>query len=149
VEVEMVLGQVGEDAAGEADPGDAAELERVRGDLHGRRAVAGVEHSPEGGLEIDRLGRRPLDLLLYAADDALDGPQQARLAPGRLEQVPDEEGRGRLAVRARDADHVELRGRVAIETRRCGPHRGADVLYDQLGHAEVEPPLGHERRGPP
>ena len=37
VEVEVVLREVGEHAAGEADSGHPAELERVRGDLHRAR----------------------------------------------------------------------------------------------------------------
>ena len=104
----MVLREVGEDAAGEADPRRPAELERVRGDLHRAGLVAAVEHAPEGGLEVDRLGRRPFDLLLHAPHDALDRAEQAALDPGRVEQVPDEERRGGLAVRPGDADDGEL-----------------------------------------
>ena len=66
VEVEVVLGEVREHAAREADARHAAELEGVRGDLHRRGAVAAVAHAPEGLLEVDRLGRRSLDVLLHA-----------------------------------------------------------------------------------
>ena len=137
VEVEVVLGQVREHAAREADAATPAELERVRGDLHRARAVAGVEHPPEGGLEVDRLGRRALDLLLHPAHHALDRAEQARLAPRRLEQVADQEGGGGLAVRAGDADHLELGGRIAVEAGRRGAHRGAHVVHHHLGHAEA------------
>src|SRR6185503_14148900 len=48
VEVQVVLREVGEQLHRVADARDTAELERVRGDLHGDGRVAGVEHSPGG-----------------------------------------------------------------------------------------------------
>ena len=61
VEVEVVLGEVGEDAAAKWIAVGAVQLERVRGDLHRARPVARVEHRPERRLQVDRLGRRALD----------------------------------------------------------------------------------------
>ena len=141
VEVEVVLGEVGEHLAREADASGAAELERVRRDLHGHCRVAGVEHAPEGRLEVDRLGRRPLHLLLRAADDPLDRSEQPGLPPRPLQQVAYEEGGRRLAVRAGDAHHVELGGGIAVEARRRGTHRGPHVVHHELGHPELQPAL--------
>ena len=142
----MVLGQVGEDAAAEGDSGHAAELERVRGDLHRAGHVAAVEHAPERVLEVDRLGGRALYLLLDAGDDSFDGAEQAAPVPGRLEQVPDQEGRRRLAVGAGDADQLHLRRRIAIEAGRRWAHRSAHVVDHHLGHTEPERALADERR---
>ena len=60
-------------------------------------------HAPEGRLEVDRLGRRALDLLLDPADDPLHGPEQAGLDARRASRTwRTQEGGGRLAVRAGD-----------------------------------------------
>jgi hypothetical protein len=66
---------------------------------------------------------------------------------GRLEQVPDQEGGGRLPVGASDADDPELGGRVAVEGGGDRGHRRARVLDAGLGHVEIERPLDDERRG--
>jgi hypothetical protein len=149
VEVEVVLGEVREDAACEADPRNSAQLESVRRHLHRGRHVAPVNHPPEGVLEVDRLRRRALDLLLHASHHALHGSEQPGLAAGGLEQVADEEGRGGLAVRPCDAHHVQLGRRVVIKARGGGPHRGADVVHHHVRHAQLERALRDERRGPP
>src|SRR5262249_19889320 len=92
------------------------------------------------------LGRRPLNLLDLAADDALDCPEEAAPAPGRLEQLADQEGRRGLAVRPRDPDDRELRGRVVVQRRCDRRHRGPGILDLRLRHAHVQLPLDDQRR---
>ena len=145
VEVEVVLREIGEDPAREADPGRTPELQGVGGHLHRAGAVARVEHSPKRRLEVDRLGRRALHLLLHSPDHAFDRSEQAAAPAACLEQVADQEGGGGLAVRAGDADHFELRGRIPVEARRNGSHGRADVVDDQLRHSQPEPALAYER----
>ena len=99
----------------EVDRVGAVQGQRVRGDLHRAGPVAAVEHPPEGRLQVDRLRRRPLDLLLDPADHLLHRPQQPALDPRRLEDLADQERRRRLAVGPGDPDHPQLRGRVALE----------------------------------
>ena len=106
VEVEMVLGEVGEDRHREVDRIGPVELERVGGHLDRAGDVASVEHLPEGSLEVDRLGGGALDRALLATDHALDCPQQPGLASIRLQQRADQERRGGLAVGAGDADRL-------------------------------------------
>ena len=74
-------------------------------------------------------------------------PSRPGLPAGGLEQVANEERRGGLAVGAGDAHHVELGRRIAVEACRSRPHRRPHVVHHDLRHAEVEPPLGHERGG--
>jgi hypothetical protein len=147
MEVEVVLSQVGEDAASEVNPLGAAELERMRGHLHRAGRVARVEHPLERRLEVDALGRRALDRLLNAADDRLDRAQQAGLHARPLEDRAREERGRRLPVRAGDADDPQLRRRVAVEARRSRAHRGAHARHDQLGHAELQRTLADECGG--
>ena len=149
MEVEVVLGEVREHPAGEADSGHAAQLERVRGDLHRAGHVAAVHHAAEGLLQVDRLGRRALDLLLDSRHHALDRAEQPALPPRGLEQMANQEGRGRLAVRAGHADERELRRRVAVEARGGRTHGGADVVHQHLGHPKTQRPLADERHGAP
>ena len=70
--------------------------------------------------------------------------QAGRLARG-LEQRAHEVGRRRLAVRAGDADRAQRRGRVAVQARGGGRHRGAHVVDDDLRHAEAERVVDDER----
>ncbi len=81
-------------------------------------------------------------------DDLLDGAQEARAGPGRLEQRACQEARRRLAVGPGDADDREPRGRIAVQPRRDGRHRRAYVVDDDLGDAQAERSLNDERGGP-
>ncbi len=153
VEIEMVLGEVGEDGRGEMDRIGAVERQRVGGDLHHARLVAGVEHLGERALEIDRLRRRAQDLMLNAPDHALHRPQQPGLAAGGLEQRTHQERRRGLAVGPGDADGLEARGRISVEASRDRRHRGPHRLHLHLGDArgsaaarrQARPPLGPRR----
>ena len=107
-------------ATAKRTPSVRLQRQRVRGDLHRAGRVAGVEHAAEGRLQVDRLRRRPLDLLLDPADDLLHRPQQPGLDPRGLEDVPDQEGGGRLAVGAGDPGDPQLRGRVAQKRAAIG-----------------------------
>ena len=127
--------------------------QRVRGDLHRAGAVAALEHPPEGRLQVDRLGRRPLDLLLDPADHLLDRAQQPALDAGRLEDLAEQEGGRRLAVGAGDPDDPQLRGRVALEARRQRRHRRPRVGDHDLRHrrarARARRPAPPPRPRPP
>jgi hypothetical protein len=147
VEVEMVLGEVGEDGDREADAIRAVLGQRVGGDLHRARGVAGVEHPAERGLQVDRLRGRPLDLLLDATDDALDRPQEPSLNPLRLQDVTNQEGRRRLPVGAGDPGDPEGGGRIAPEPHRDRRHRRPRVGDHHLGNGQLEAALDHQRRG--
>jgi hypothetical protein len=138
VEVEVVLGQVGEDEHVEADAVKATLLRAVRGCLHDAAAVACVEHLPEHPLDVDRLGRRPHRRTDLAADTAFDRPEQPGTQSGRLENRIEEERRGRLPVRSRDAGDDELLAWPAEEVVRRDSHRCARVRHHELRHLELE-----------
>ena len=149
VEVEVVLGEVGEDRDGEVDRVGAAQLERVGGDLHGAALIPGVDHLPERGLKVDGLRGGALDLPLHPSDDRLHGAEQGAPVARGLQQRPHEEGRGRLAVGAGDPDHPQHGRRIAREAGRRAGHGLADGRDSQLGHAERERTLHDERGGTP
>ena len=149
VEVEMVLGQIGEDRRREMDRIGAVELEGVGRDLHGTRHVARGQHRRERLLEIDGFRRCPLHVVLDAADHALDRAQEPGRPAGGLEQRPDQERRRGLAVRAGDSDGLEASRGVAVEPRRRRGHSRADAGDPDLGDAQSQWALDHERRGTP
>jgi hypothetical protein len=61
-----------------------------------------------------------------------------------LQQRAHEEGRGRLAVGAGDADSGQARGRIAGQRGRGRRHRGAHVVDEDLGHVLAQRPLHDE-----
>ena len=138
MEVEVVLGEVREGADGEADPVDPVQAQRVRGDLHRAGAVAAVDHPAEGLLQLDRLRRRALDLLVHTAHDPLDGAQQPGLDALALEDVADQEGGRGLAVGAGDPGDAQLGGGIAVEADRGVRHRRAGIADLDLDHVRVE-----------
>ncbi len=147
VEVEVVLRQVREDRRREVHRVGATELERVRGDLDRARPVAAVEHRAEHRLQIDRLRGRASHLALLPADDRGDRAEQSALLAHRLlQQGAHEVGRRRLAVRSRDADDAQLRGRIAVEARRDRGHRRARRADQHFRHAELQASLHDQRR---
>ena len=145
----MVLGQVGEHGDREADSGRPPERERVRGDLHRAGLVAGVEHAAKGGLEIDRLGRRPLDLLLHAADHLLHGPEEPGPDPLGLEHVPDQEGGRRLAVGAGDPGDPQARAVGSPQKRTAiGGIAARASATRTWATGKVQEPLDHQGAAP-
>jgi hypothetical protein len=99
-------------------------------------------------LQLDRLRRRPLDLLLDPADDLLHRPQQAAGGPPRFEDLADEEGGGRLAVGPGHPDHLQLAARLAPEARRQRRHRRPGAGHHQLRRRHLELALDDQRRRP-
>ncbi len=145
VEVQVVLGQVGEHLDGERDAVGAAQLQRVRGHLHHARLVAEVAHAHERLLQVDGLAGGAYRLLLQAADHLLDRAQQPGVQAAGLEHLVHQEGRGGLAVGAGDARHLHLGRGVAEEGGGHRAHRGPDVVHHHLGHAQAERALAHQR----
>src|SRR5256714_4667937 len=100
MEVEVVLGEVGEYGHREVDRVGSVELKGMGGDLHRTREISSIKHGPERPLQVYRLRRGPLHRVLDTSDDALDRPQEPGRPAGRLQQVAHEEGGGGFAVRS-------------------------------------------------
>jgi hypothetical protein len=141
VEVEVVLGQVGEDGRPEAGAVDPAQGQAVAGHLHGRRLDAGVGHLGQQPLEVGGLGGgvhgRPADV----AHPDLDSAQHPGGAAGRPEDRLQHEGGGGLAVGAGHPDQLQpLRGVVEEGHGQRGEHV-PDPADQQLGGVGVQGPL--------
>ena len=75
-------------------------------------------------------------------------PSSPQRNPGRLEDLPDQEGGGRLPVRPGHPDHPQLRRRVAPEPSRQRRHRRPRVGDHHLRHRHLQLPLDDQRRRP-
>ncbi len=135
--VEVVVREVGEDAAREVQAPDAVLHDGVRRALHEAVAAPGIDHLAEQGVEPDgvRRGVRGLGAArAHAVDDRRNEPRLVAQSP---EQLVEERGRGGLAVGARNAHQLELAARVAVPRRGQVGHRGVRVLHLDVGHALV------------
>jgi hypothetical protein len=134
VVVEVVLAEVGE--AGDREPRavDAVLDQRVRRHLDGH-GCSGTGEGSQPGLELGRLGR---------GTGPRQGSDHPARATGGLEDGGDEVADGGFAVRAGHADDRDALRRVPVESRRDEAHRGAHRRHEELGHRQIEPPLGQE-----
>ena len=117
MEVEVIAGEIGEDAGGKAESVGAAQRQGVRRDLDGAGAGAAIDHLPQQPLQIRGLRRRARRLGLMIADPRADGTDTPAHDPGRLEDGGDEIRGGCLAVRAGDPDQAQRVAGIAVEHR--------------------------------
>ena len=116
-------------------------IERVRRHLHRDAAHAGVDERAEHALELDRAGRREpaaaLERRRRRCRQARRACRSTRCAPRRLvEQMAQHADRGRLAVRAGDADEMQLARGPAVRGRgRRGLRRAAPRCTTSAGSA--------------
>ena len=139
VELEVLVGQVGQDRDVVGDRVDPPEREPVRRRLDDRGRVAGADHRPERPLELWRLGRRGVGLvrLLDAADPRRGRAGHPGPDAGRLERRDREERGRRLAVRAGDPDDRQVAARVAVPPGRRGGEGGPAVGHDELRQVDL------------
>src|SRR5688572_13361244 len=108
----MIAREVREDSYIELNPPDPALVEAVRRHLHRDRTHPLVGERAEDALELDRTRRRePAAPGHGRADTAMEHAKRADRrggAAGRVEQVPKDADRGRLAIRACDRDERQL-----------------------------------------
>ena len=129
VQVEVVLGEVGEAGDVEHHPVHAVERDGVRGDLHGGGVEAAFAHQGQQGVDVGGLrgGEEAGDGLPAGQD--LDGADQSCLLPEGLQQGVDEVGGGGLAVGARDAEE----GRSGLVLRPAPVDQGGQPAHEAAG----------------
>jgi hypothetical protein len=141
VEVEVVLGEVGEDGRPEAGAVDPVQGQAVAGHLHGRRPDAGVGHLGQQSLQVGRLGGGVEGRAALVPHADLDGADHPGDAAGGPEDRLQHEGGGGLAVGAGHPDQLQpARGMVEEGGGQWGQHV-PDPADQQLGSLQVEGPL--------
>jgi hypothetical protein len=118
----------------------------VRGDLHRDRARAGVAHRGQHGVEFERQRRRVLQRPRAVAEDAAERSDDAARQPRRFGNRAQQIARGRLAVRAGDAEHEHRPRGVVVERVGEPRDRDARVGDHDLRDAEVGRTLDDEHR---
>ena len=140
VEIEMIARQIGEHAGREPHAIYSAQRQGMRRYLHCARAAAAIHHLAQKSLQVGRFRRRPRRLahiVAPRADPIRDGPQQPGSNIRCFKHGGDEIGRGGLAVRAGDSDHLHLGARMVIERRRHQRQREPRVLDDGPRHVDA------------
>ena len=137
MEVEVVLGEVGEADGRELGGHEPPLCDCDRRGLHRTGLVAGLDHRAQGALEVGRLGRGQAGRLAVAADAALDGAEQAGWALRGVQHGRQQERRRGLAVRAGHAGHGELTARMLVQRSGQPRHAVARVVAHDLRHARA------------
>ncbi len=148
VEVEVLVGQVGEDRGVVVDAADPVRREPVAAGLDDDRLLARIDHLAEDPLQLQR-ARRGVGLHVrpqLAADLDPDRADQTRWDPASAQHRPGEERGGRLAVGAGDADREQLAAWVAVPPGRRGGEGRRSLLHDELRHRQVADRLLHGHR---
>ena len=142
VVVEVVVGDVGEDAARKVEAPRTFLHDGVRRTLHEAEFAPGVGHLAHHGVQTDRVGGRVGRLDLAAVDFVNDRRDQPGfVAHGPHEIVQQRHGRG-FAVGPGDTHQLQLAARIAVECRRHVGHRPRrvfdhdirDTFGRRLGH---------------
>ncbi|MPM66130.1 hypothetical protein SDC9_113037 [bioreactor metagenome] len=147
VVIQMILGQVGENARREADAVHPVQGKGVGGDLHHQMGTACVRHTPAQSLDFIGFGGGALSRKGLRADHILVGADKPHLGPYRaLQHGFDEVGGGCLPVGAGDTHGNKAPGGMTEPVGRedgegrarvCGGHPGAFPLrlfFTQHGH---------------
>ena len=138
VEVQVVLGEVGEHGDVVVGTRDPAEREGVAGDLHRRGGDVALGHGGQQGLQVGGFGGGQLAGLHVGPDPRFHPADQAGDVPGHPQPGLGQVARGGLAAGPGHPDQPQLPAGVAV-------HPAGDL-------AEVGPRVGdhvdgHSRRG--
>ena len=139
MEVEMVLGEVGEEGEFVDDAIHSVLAERMGGHLHHATIHAPLRHGRQQRVQIGCLRSRADTRDPLVTDAGLDRPDESDLLPHRREGGLDEVGGRGLAVGAGDPDDGQaVIDRGMDQSRGCTEHR-TGVRMDQDG--QVRPTL--------
>ena len=112
VEIQMVVGDVAENTAGECQTLNAVLANGVGADLHEAVLAARFHHTGKQSVQFQRIRSGVSGSHLLVTDAVHDGGQKTRLATEAHEKTVQQRHRGGLAVGAGDADEFQLAARV-------------------------------------
>jgi len=137
VEVQVVLGQVGEDGHLVEGARHPAQREGVAGHLHRGRGDAAVDHRREEGLEVGRLRGGELARRGLPRDPRLHPADQAGQVPGAAQRGFQQVAGGGLAAGPGHADQQQPGRGVTVDPGCHLAEPGPGVGNDKDGHAAV------------
>ena len=136
VEIQVVLSDVREGCCIILDAGHAVQCKGMGRDFHDTGVTVRLHHTVERLLQVHHIRCRIVGDFLLIPDHDVDGADEPDLVARTGQEVPQDIGGRRLAVRARDADHPHLAGRIVIEPGcqfRHRPVRVIDLDFDDAG----------------
>ena len=144
VVVQVVVGEVGEDAHRKSESAHTFLLHADGAHFHEAVLAAMVHHVLQQGVDGHRVGRGILCLQTFSVYIVGDGGKQAAGVAQAAEQVVQQRYRGGFPVGAGDAHQAQFPGRVAIELV-CGKRQGLPgVLHHlELNCGRADPLLRH------
>lgn len=83
----------------------------------------------------------------FVGNMALDRADETGAHAGMSQEMLDEKAGGRLAIRARNANDVELPRRAVVEVRRAKRQGSARILDEKLRRINLEFTLDHKANG--
>ena len=140
--VEVVAGEVGEDASGESQSGNAVLVGGVRADFHCRVFTAFFRHLVQKHVDCQRVGCGLLCRHGTRVDIVAYRREESGLVSAQPRHLVDEGGGCGLAVGAGDTDESEAARGVAIPLRGKVAERYGAVFHLYVCHA-VEKRFGH------
>ncbi len=147
VEVQVVLGQVGEDGHVVAGTRHPAQGQRVAGHLHGRGGDSALGHRGQQRLQVSGLGGGELAGQQVRADPGLHPADQAGHVAGHPQPGLDQVGGGGLAAGAGHADQPQPLGRVTVDPAGDLAEPGPGVVDHEHRHSGGGGPLPPVRVG--
>ena len=134
--VEVVAAQIGEHRGVDPDRFDSALVEGVGRHLHGERVESGIAHLRQPAVDLDRARCRQPRLLEHPGPTRAKGPHhRAPVAAAACREMR----HGRLAVRSGHRRDRQIRGRVAVESRRGASDRTGNVGNPDDDRSGIEP----------
>jgi len=135
VEVQVILRELREDSAGEAQGPDPLQDDAVRGNFEYDPVYARRTHARERALEIERLGRGERRGLLFVTETKGNGIDRTDAVPGLTQDRFDDAYGAGLPVGSSDSDQGHPGGRRTEETGRDFGERSARVCDARDRHA--------------
>ena len=128
--IQMVLGQVGENAVVKGHAVHAVKIQRVRGNLHHQVLTASFHHFRNDLLYLQRIWGGTSGVVDdFISNLVVDGADQAAFASILLKNALEHMGDRRLSIGAGHAGNGELSRRMAVKTAGHGAQHVAGVFY--------------------
>ena len=108
VVIQVVVGQIGEDATGEMQPCNTVLRHTVRAHLHEGIFAARIDHLLQQGVQLNRVGRSVCRRDDFTVDDVLNRREQPAVVARFGEEPVQQSGDGGLAVGAGHAHQFQL-----------------------------------------
>ena len=132
VKIEVILRQIREYGRIEFNTGYAVQGQGMARYFHDDVGHALFVHERQEALQLDDVRRRVVNGQLFVVDEGVNRAENADMMAGSPQNMGDDMGRRRLAVRAGYADHAHLAARIIIKIGNHVFQRMMDIRHPDL-----------------